>query len=105
MIKPIARSTLISKAKFLYTIVILAFMTLVVQAISGFVMWLVLPRGGGGGGGLVSGGIESTFIWNRNTWLDIHNWTAVAFLILITILFYMHRKWIYKQTKSLFGKS
>ena len=90
-----------SRVKLLFTLVFLAFFALLVQAISGFILWLVLPRGDGRG----VGAGDSTFIWGRGVWLDIHKWTAVALLAIIAIHIYMHRKWIYKQIRSLFGFS
>jgi len=93
-----------SKVKFLFTLVILAFVALLVQAISGFILWLALPHGGGDGDGrgIGGGGVESTFIWDRHTWLDIHDWTAVALLVIIAIHISIHWKWLYHQTKSVF---
>lgn len=97
-----------SRVRFLFAISVLALVTLLIEAISGFVLWLVLPRGGGGGGegrGLGGGqeAIASIFIWDRHTWLDIHDWTAVAFLVLLAVHIYVHWRWLYRQTKSLFG--
>ncbi len=49
-----------SKAKFLFTLAILAFVALLVQAISGFILWLASlhGRGDGNGRGLGGDGIE-----------------------------------------------
>ena len=90
---------MMSKAKYLFTLAILALVTLLVQAASGAILWFVLPRGGGN-----RGSIESTFIWERHTWMDIHEWAGVAFLVLIVIHIYLHWKWMYRQTKSLFKR-
>jgi hypothetical protein len=46
------------------------------QAVSGFVLWVVLPRGGGYRGGLGTAG--GTFLWTRDSWINVHVWTAVA---------------------------
>jgi hypothetical protein len=71
---------------------------MLLQAISGFVLWLVLHRGGGSGKG---DSTQSTFVWSRQTWIDIHDWTAVVLLILIAIHIYMHWGWLLNQTKAL----
>jgi len=97
-----------SKAKFLFGLAISALVTFLLQAISGFILWLVLERGGGGygGSGIGSGrlGSEDTFIWARHTWRDIHDWTAVAFLVIIAIHIYMHWHWLYYQLRKLMLK-
>jgi hypothetical protein len=41
------------------------------KAISSFVPWLVLPRGGGYQGGKGTAG--STFLWSRDSWMNIHD--------------------------------
>jgi len=95
-----------SRVRFLFGLSVLAFTALLLQAVSGLVLWKILPRGEGDGvgGGFGGGAIESTFGWDRHTWLDIHDRAAVAFLVLIVVHIYMHRKWLYRQTMSLFGK-
>jgi hypothetical protein len=95
-----------SKAKFLFGLAIMALVTFLIQAISGFVLWLVLERGEGNGSGKGLGrlGNEDTFIWARHTWIDIHDWTAVALLVIIAIHIFMHWRWLYNQLKSLLVK-
>jgi cytochrome b subunit of formate dehydrogenase len=95
-----------SKARFLFTLSALAFVSFLLQVISGFILWKILPRGGGDGIGRGFGGdaIESTFGWGRHTWLDIHDWTGVALLVIIIVHIYMHRKWLYNQLRSLFNR-
>ena len=77
------------------------------EAVSGFVLWLALSSGGGGGGGWRGGGFggsaEYTF-WSlsRHTWLDIHDWAAVAIVAIIIIHLVLHWKWIVCMTKKMF---
>ena len=80
--------------------VVLALLGLV-EAVSGFVLWLALPRGGGWR--RLAGGVENTF-WSlsRHTWLDIHDWAAVAIVVVIIIHMALHWKWIFYVTKKLF---
>jgi ABC-type dipeptide/oligopeptide/nickel transport system permease subunit len=70
------------------------------QAVSGFVLWLVLPRGGGyQGGGSTAGG---TFLWSRDSWMNIHDWTAVALVVIVVIHIILHWGWIVRITRSYF---
>ena len=73
------------------------------EAVSGFVLWLGFPTGGGGGGrGLGAGGGQLTF-WeiSKYTWIDIHDWVAVALVVLVVIHVALHWKWIIRMAKSL----
>ena len=75
------------------------------EAISGFVLWLAFPSGGGAGGGRGwggGGGGEFTF-WaiSKHTWIDIHDWVAVALTVLVIVHVILHRKWIVRMVKSL----
>ena len=77
------------------------------EAVSGFVLWLGFPsRGGGGGRGWGGGGGELTF-WeiSRQTWINIHDWVAVALLVLVAIHVILHWKWIVHMAKSLFRRA
>jgi hypothetical protein len=69
------------------------------QAVSGFLMWLVIPEGGyRGGRGLDI--VEKTFIWDRHVWIDLHDWTAVALVVLVILHLILHWKWIWYMTKK-----
>ena len=78
------------------------FLLALFQAVSGFLMWLVIPSGGykGGRGEELA---DPTFLWSRHTWIDIHDWTAVALLVLIIIHIILHWKWIVYMTKKVFS--
>ena len=74
------------------------------EAVSGFILWFALPRGGGWHGGRFGGGgVEYTF-WSlsRHTWLDIHNWVAIIIVTAVIIHVVLHWKWIIYTTKKLF---
>jgi hypothetical protein len=90
----------ISKGKFLFILVILAFISFLLLAASGILLWVVIPKGSTGGGH-GAGSVEYTLIWDRHVWTDIHNWTSVAFIVVIILHIYMHWKWLWRQTKSL----
>ena len=84
-----------------YLLALVMFLLALFQAVSGFVMWLVLPSGGGyrGGRGELT---ENTFLWDRHTWIDLHDWVAVALLILLLIHLILHWKWIVYMTGAYF---
>jgi hypothetical protein len=80
-------------------------LTFLFQGISGFILWLVLPRGSGGRyrGDAGESGEISTFLFSRHTWLDIHEWAAVALLVMLALHIAIHWRWIVYMTKSYFG--
>jgi hypothetical protein len=67
------------------------------QAVSGFVLWVVLPRGYMGGRDT-----DSTFIWPRDSWINIHDWTAIALVVIVLVHVILHWGWIVRMTKSYF---
>lgn len=77
-----------------------------VEAITGFVLWLGLPSGGGGSGhgvGRITGTSNLTY-WglSRHTWIDIHDWVAVALVVFVTIHIALHWKWIFRMVRGMF---
>jgi hypothetical protein len=43
------------------------------QVVYGFVLWLAVPKGDGYRGGRGAGiSEEATFLWDRHTWIDLH---------------------------------
>ena len=76
------------------------------QAVTGFVLWLGFPTGGGGGGRGWSGGggAGNLTFWelSKHTWIDIHDWVAVALVVLVVVHVILHWKWIVRMAKSLF---
>jgi len=64
-----------------------------VQAVSGFVLWLALPSGGRG-----------TFLWSRGVWLNMHSRSAIVLMILVIVHVILHWGWIVSMTKSCVGR-
>ena len=62
--------------------------TFIPALVSGLVLYLVLPSGGGRGGG--SG---AYFGIARDQWLNLHNYTSLAFAALIIVHLILH--WVY----------
>jgi len=83
-----------------YLLAVVMFLLGLFGVVSGFVLWLILPRGSGymGGRGLTS---EATFLWSRDTWLDLHIWVAIALVITVVIHLVLHWRWIVFVTKRL----
>ena len=69
------------------------------QAISGFILWHILPSGQGGMG---RGGYDSVFIFARHTWLDIHKWVGAALLAAIIVHLILHWRWVVYMARSYF---
>jgi len=89
-----------------YIVDLIIFLLALFEVVSGFVLWLVLPRGrgymGGRGEELVT---EATFLWSRDTWLDLHNWVAVALVVIVVIHLILHWRWIVHMTKTIWRRS
>ena len=89
-----------NKTRLNFIVDVFIFLGFVGQAISGFVLWLVLPKGGGFRGGQ---GVEivRTFIFDRHTWLNLHDWLAVVLVVGVLIHLILHWKWIVCVTKRM----
>jgi hypothetical protein len=88
-----------------YVLFIIMFLLALFQAVSGFLLWLVIPGGGGYRGGR---GVEltgSAFLWPRHTWINLHDWVAVALVVMVIIHLILHWKWILYTTKKSFGNT
>ena len=91
-----------TKAKTYFVLVVSMVLLCVAEAVSGFVLWLGFPSGGGGGRGWGGGGQFIFWEISKHTWIDIHDWVAVALTVLVIIHVILHRKWIVRMAKSLF---
>jgi hypothetical protein len=74
----------------------------IVEAVSGFVLWLAFPAGGGGRG--FGRGTGNLTFWDisRHTWIDIHDWVAVALVVIVLVHVILHWKWIVTVAKTIF---
>jgi cytochrome b subunit of formate dehydrogenase len=80
-----------------YLIALVMALLVLVQLVSGFVLWLALPCGGRGGGG-------GTFLWSRDVWLTMHNRSALLLAAIVIVHIILHWDWIVRMTKSYFGR-
>jgi cytochrome b561 len=85
-----------------YILFILLLLLGLVQAISGFLLWLVIA-GGHRGFGISRGSQPTELLWSRYTWIEIHDWVAVALVVLVIIHLILHWKWIVYTTKKIMG--
>jgi hypothetical protein len=74
-----------------------------VEAVTGFVLWLGFPEGGSGAGRLY-GGLRNLTYWGltRHEWIGIHDWVALALVAIAVLHIVLHRKWIVRVGKHLF---
>ena len=76
-----------------------------IEAVSGFALWLALPDGGGWRGGRGSLIPETFLSFTRHEWIDIHDWAAVAIMAVMIIHLALHWKWIVYMTRKVFQAS
>jgi hypothetical protein len=84
-----------------YLVGILMFLLALFEGVSGLVLWLILPKGGGyrWGRELLA---EATFLWSRDTWIDLHDWVGVALAVVVVIHVVLHWDWIVHMAKRYF---
>ena len=94
-----------SKIKLYWSLVVGMVFLGLAEAVSGFVLWLGFPSGGGGGRGFGGGGIGNLTFWGitKHTWVDIHDWVAVALVVLVLVHVLLHWKWIFRMAKNMFN--
>ncbi len=86
------------KAIYLFSLVALLILTGLAEAISGFVLWFAIPSGGG------RRGLELSY-WGltRPTWIDFHDWMAVALTAIVILHLLVHWKWVFRMVKQIFN--
>jgi ABC-type dipeptide/oligopeptide/nickel transport system permease subunit len=89
----------VRKATRNYILALIMALLALFQAVSGFVLWLALPAGYMGGRGT-----DSTFLWSRGIWLNLHNWTAVALVVIVLVHVILHWGWVVRMTRSYFSQ-
>jgi hypothetical protein len=83
-----------------YWIAVAAFLALLLEAVSGFILWIALPRGDGfrfrGSGSRMA---HESFGFSRETWLDIHDWAGVALIVILLVHLLLHWRWVLSVTR------
>ncbi len=85
------------KTRFNFWFDITILIAFLITAISGLLLWLVLPHGRG----------SQSFIFlglTRHTWIDIHDWAGLAMLIGAGTHIVLHWKWISCVANRFFKK-
>jgi len=86
----------------LFVDVILA-VAFLVEVVTGFVLWAVLPSGGYQGGRNVA--YAQTFIISRSGWLSLHDWFALIMGIVVLVHLVLHWRWIYCMFRNLWREA
>ena len=76
---------------------------MLVEVVSGFVLWAVLPHGGYQGGNNPLYG--ATFILTRDGWLGMHDWFALVIVLGIAVHLVLHRRWIACMFRNLWREA
>ena len=88
------------RAALLYWIAVTALLALLLEAASGFILWIALPRAGGfhfrGSG---SRAAHESFGFTRETWLDIHDWAGIALIVILLVHLLLHWRWVVGVTR------
>lgn len=93
---PIRKST----EQFVNAVVLL--ILFIMDSITGFIVWIILPRGSYDYYMMLAG-LGRTFLGlQRNIWLDIHVWIAIAILSILAIHLFLNFNWIINVMKKAF---
>ena len=85
------------KAKSNLWLDIAIFLAFIITALTGLLLWLVLPEG--------PGSSNAVFMnIDKGAWTDIHDWAGVAMLLGATLHILLHWKWISCVAQRYFGK-
>ncbi|MFA5400101.1 MAG: DUF4405 domain-containing protein [Dehalococcoidia bacterium] len=69
---------------------------LLLLVVSGFILWFALPEGTAAG---------TTVLFDRRTWIQVHQWLAVGLLVFFSTHIITHWTWIVYMTRRYFGRS
>ena len=83
------------KASMHYILDIIEGLILLMLVVSGFILWFGLPEGSEAG---------KIIIYDRHTWVQIHQWMAVGLLVFFSTHVITHWTWLWYMTRSFFRK-
>ena len=80
-----------------YWIDFVMFVLIAIASLTGLVLFIILPSGRRSG--------WQTFLGiAKETWVDIHTWAGLIFIIVVILHLILHWKWIVVMTKNLFKR-
>jgi len=85
-----------NRNKIKFIVDVLMFVDFLIVALSGFVLWRILPRGSGKAG--------NSFWFLREDWLAMHDWGAVLLVFFILVHLILNWVWIRSMFKFVFKK-
>jgi hypothetical protein len=91
----------ISKVTELYIAAVVLFILFLFESLSGFVIWLFLPRGAGDYFYMIIGYGRTFWGLQRNVWADLHAWGAVTILAIVIIHLILNWNWIVAVSKNI----
>ncbi len=77
------------------------FILFVADCFSGFVIWLILPRGTLDYYYMLSGAGRTFWGLQRNVWVDIHTWLATLIVAIVIIHIILNRRWLVEVSKKI----
>ena len=75
-----------NKGETLWIVNVFSFILFMILSLTGLINWLFVPRGGGGGGGFA--------IQFRHFLREVHEWTALLFIIMTVVHLFLHWPYI-----------
>jgi len=82
------------KAKINYLVDVVMLLAFLITAVSGLVMFFFLPEG------IRQGGYQTFFSVQKHSWIELHNFFGIAFLISTIVHFLLHWDWVTCMTKN-----
>ncbi len=88
-----------NKLKINYFVDIVAFISFLITAVTGIIIFIFIPTGES------RGGVHSTLLgYGRHDWGAIHDWAGIVMTIAALLHIVLHWNWIVDTTKSFFKK-
>ena len=91
----------VRKATELYIAAVVLFILFLFESFAGFVIWLFLPRGRFDYDNMIYGFGRTFWGLQRNVWVDLHAWVAVAILAIVAIHLILNWNWVVAVSKNI----
>ncbi|MDD4924128.1 MAG: DUF4405 domain-containing protein [Dehalococcoidales bacterium] len=88
-----------------YITITALFFLFIVEILSGFVIWFLLPRGAEDYPSMISGIGRTFWGFQRNIWLDLHVWVAVFIIGIIAVHIIIHWRWLLNMTRGMINNT